>query len=494
LSIPSTARSHIHRSVAKVLAEEAGPANALEIAWHLMRAGDVETAQQFLLLGARQAIDSGAPDIAILALKSASPHLTSETASEEGKILLADAFQEVSCWKDSLDVLRESIFLIKEKASLATVLRIHAEFLCGELSHGQQICRMEELMDLLDSDAPRAAKTRACFILGRLVASAQSELVSARVIEKMNWVSRAGCSPLEQAQVLAGMAMAQFHFRDRAAPEALIDEATHLLQTTGLTSTIGVQLLVGKGAIHAGSGRYDEALRHFQNAFSQSQRLDNIYLQASAANNISMCLCRLGLYPDQLKWVRDTEGLFSRINEDDSRMLFRRHWQTMALTMLGQSSDAMKVIRGVDGRLPFTDSWLCQAWALHRADVYWLLGSRRRAVDSARQGTEGPMSRLQSLSFAGKFARWLATRTTLGEFCNAEERSLELLDEDRLDLFDKAEILGGLLLLRGVSTTESNPGRSRYQLALGGLPAPAVHQLCQLGMPILRPSSLPGLS
>jgi DNA-binding SARP family transcriptional activator len=484
-SIPSTVRPYLHNAIARAIQVGAtSKSSALELAWHLTRAGQIDEAQDELLIGARQAVDSGAPDSAVLALRSAVPHIANSEKGENARLLLAEALQEISCWRDSLDVLNENSSFRAKRAQIATVLRTQAELLCGELTRAQQIDRVFSLLGLIASKPERDTIAKAALLLGRLITNAYDPGASEAVLTALDAIDRTGYSAVDEAHILAGLAMAQFHFRDRRRPEGLITQALELLEKAGVTSSIEVHLRIGASVIQVGRGKYDEALKISRCAFGQAERLDNVGLQASAANNVSMCLCRLGRFEEQVDWSKRTAPIFERLAVDEGRLLHRRNWEVTTLSLLGRYSDATTVIRAADVTFAEADMWLRQAWHLIKADVFWLGGSRGKALACARFATEEPFDKVLSIAFAGKFARWLAIRSTQSDVRGAEDRILDLLGHsETLDAFDYAEVLGGLLSLRTSNQNRSGPTHNAYLAALNQLPGSAVAQLVQLGVP-----------
>src|SRR5439155_1188198 len=108
--VPSPARTVLHQAIGDRLLQEEETGQlvpGLELAWHLTRATNVEDATEHLLRGAREAMDSGAADRAVLALESALPSLAAPHAGQ-ARLILAEAFFEICRWRDSLRVLSEA--------------------------------------------------------------------------------------------------------------------------------------------------------------------------------------------------------------------------------------------------------------------------------------------------------------------------------------------------------------------------------------------------
>ncbi|HWA16294.1 MAG TPA: AAA family ATPase, partial [Gemmatimonadales bacterium] len=107
MAVPSPMRRALHGMIADRLISAASRGemvSGLALAWHSYRAGRTAEAEPHLLVGAREAIEKGAPFEAELALSSALPHLRGEIELQ-ARLILSAALQEQGRWSESLSVI-----------------------------------------------------------------------------------------------------------------------------------------------------------------------------------------------------------------------------------------------------------------------------------------------------------------------------------------------------------------------------------------------------
>jgi DNA-binding SARP family transcriptional activator/tetratricopeptide (TPR) repeat protein len=121
-------RQHLHRRVAMQLARQAGdeePPN-LEIAWHLLRASDPQSAAPYALAGAERAIEVGGPREAEQVLEVLLNTPVDEETSRRARLLLVRALIEQSKAAAAIPLLREILIEIgrttKERAEISRLL------------------------------------------------------------------------------------------------------------------------------------------------------------------------------------------------------------------------------------------------------------------------------------------------------------------------------------------------------------------------------------
>ena len=127
--VPSPHRTALHGRIADLLLASDGLGESvpgLEIAWHCVRAGRPDECTPYLLRGARQAMEHGAPFETEQALSSALVWLQSRYR-HEAMLLLVEALQEQGRWTESRETLaaaqvsadeetREAAFVLAAKA------------------------------------------------------------------------------------------------------------------------------------------------------------------------------------------------------------------------------------------------------------------------------------------------------------------------------------------------------------------------------------------
>ena len=172
VGIPSAARKALHGIVANRLLEASPPehpVSGLEIAWHCTRSGRVEEAIPFLLSGAREAMNRGAPHEAERALTSALPYLFGNR-KVDGVLLFAEVLQEQGCWQESLDRLAdlgpEYHGERRELTLLSALARLHQSASAAEATYE----RISDLTDIVKSSPAPLMRVRARKVLAYLLA------------------------------------------------------------------------------------------------------------------------------------------------------------------------------------------------------------------------------------------------------------------------------------------------------------------------------------
>src|SRR5262249_39118462 len=105
-AIPSTIRTALHAVVADRMLKGNERVGGLELAWHLIRSGRPAEGTLHLLSGAREATRGGAPDEALLALRSGLDSI-SFTHKGEAQLQLAEVLLETGQWRDLDEVISD---------------------------------------------------------------------------------------------------------------------------------------------------------------------------------------------------------------------------------------------------------------------------------------------------------------------------------------------------------------------------------------------------
>jgi tetratricopeptide (TPR) repeat protein len=232
-AVGNVARRLFHRRVADALIStplSSGENRNIEIAWHLLRAGDTQRAHEHVVAGARRALDTGAPQEAqriLEALASVKSGLSYLEPSDRS--LLARALLNQSNGKEALPILEALIsspeLSVAERASAAGMAAT-AEHLTGDAglrysAAADRALRLAESTDDVDLIA------NALFESARAGAESGDD---ARIASVRRYIERLMSTP--EPQVLAAIHYAlgycEYHSRNPRAAAAALRRAVEL--------------------------------------------------------------------------------------------------------------------------------------------------------------------------------------------------------------------------------------------------------------------------
>ncbi|MFL5493618.1 MAG: ATP-binding protein [Gemmatimonadales bacterium] len=490
LGVPSPLRHLLHGKIADRLIRAEQPDNeifGLEIAWHCMRAGRMEESTPHLLRGARHAIRIGAPHIAERALASVLPRLIG-SARAEATLRLVEVLQEEGRWMESLDCLAavdaDTAEAIKSEAFVLGAL---AKLNLGASARQEVVQRVPDLAAIIRDSPDRATKARAVRTIAYALAAKRDKKLAEEVLQRIAAISEFGLDPDAAGQLALGKAILLYESGDIAGSFNKVKAAIEELGRGGAANLIMIQLHNGLGSIQGREGHYEEALAAFERAFRMAQRLGNDTQITSIAANISLCCVRLGHYGDQPQWA--SRARVSPISElIGYRDIQLAYFTALAHALSGRADQAIRVTIDLEGKLLGSlPVWILQQWTLWKADVLHLSGRRADAVSIAYGGLEEHSFRLESPSFAGVFARWVALTSHVGDGrARAKRIVADLLGNlESYDPLDQAEILCASVYL-GLALDQGGATLSVLESKLDRLPPAVRRQLACLGV-------LPGL-
>jgi DNA-binding SARP family transcriptional activator/tetratricopeptide (TPR) repeat protein len=481
-----TIRRRLHQHVVSHLqAHCASNTPDLEMAWHLMRAGNVSDSIPLLLRGSANAVVTGAPDEAVHALTSALAHLTGVQRGQ-ALVLLADAYQEMAEWQASLDALSQiddNHAWDTSTSELRQILEIEARRhtqLTPTWEAREVLGRLIDAIRSMDSPAGRA---RAAICAARMADAVKDQDLTVRLQEALLTVQKASLSPREEGMLRLAQAMVDYYggALDRSRDGTI--RLCHFLDEHHTSDSTFAVAMTGLGALACASGNYEDGLSAFKRAHQVARRLDNESLQDGVAGNLALCNHRLGNYEEGRMWARGA------MSEDASPI--RQFIAAKTAVLHGQSSVFLRDVAAAEESLDKLDQvaagthaeWVLQATLLMKADLLWLLRRRRQARTAARDAMhlgDGPLA----TGITGVYARWLAN--TAGTGGSKVERIVHLrkLYSNRqvLDAIDRAELGCALLMLQaqlGLSDP-SLAAQTRQDLSI--LPAACAAQLKLLGL------------
>jgi len=492
-SLPGALRQSLHSAVASRLVarsaagEEA--ARGLETAWHLVRGGRKAEAAPYLIQGACDAIHSGAPHEAELALATAltATGVLTGDARTEAILLHTEIQQELSMWERSLTTLaslpqnHDHTF-----GDRRTLLRITARHHAGESHLTLAEAGISELLGLAITSASISVSAKAISTAARMV-----EEVQAIQLIDMVWTALTAaapqCSRPEDAAHIM-IARATLHYSVRRLNKCIesANAAMEHLNRAGLYNTTYVNLVNSLSAVHCAMGDYARAEEVGLEAYRLAGRLDNVYLARKASVNISIAKGRQGQYREQEVWGRRTIGIARGM--EDYTLYIRAATYIGEARAMQNERDALACYHDALSRAPSTSSdWGDQAMLLNEADILLLLGKRSLAMECARRGTTGKNDHILNRGWTGKFVRWL---TLIALESKQPEQAREAVgrilgDIERQDAFDQVEIACCYLMLEESRSPARELVKARAAGTLSRLPPSVSDWLDRLG--VLRP-------
>jgi tetratricopeptide (TPR) repeat protein/type II secretory pathway predicted ATPase ExeA len=485
VGVPMTLRRVLHSKIADRLVKEherGAEDLGLEIAWHCMRSGRAEEATPHLLNGARKAIRSGSPYAAERGLSTALPNLRDPDKSE-GLVLLAEALQEQSRWEESLTSLDQiGSPGVSQSTNLAGVLRIRARRRLGFLE-AQELSELpRKLLTFIESCTDKPSKIRAALEAASVLDTSGPELAP-ELLKSLLSLESDGLDLDEIAHLLLARSMLFYSMARLDSSLDCIREAYSILESRGTPSSALAMLHNGEGAILTKRGAYRDSISPYLRCNKTASQVGNDSINLQASSNLALSFFRLGEYQKAIEWA--TKAFACERGSSIHFYLPAAQSSVLAHAMLGKSDQAEELIQQRTKEVTLLGSPArSQAWALHSADGFAMLGKLDRAEDEGRRATSGTNSQVHMERYAGPYARWVA-RTTL----NRGESGLghELLDSlirnlDRYDAIDRAEILNAKTWLGAKTGVASSHQVARMCSYLEALPSAVSDQLARMGM------------
>ena len=492
VSVPSAARRVLHGNIADRLIEgehRGQEVEGLEVAWHCIRSGREEEAAPYLLKGARQAIQRGAPGEAERGLRTGLPILKNGQRSE-GLILLAESFQEQYMWTDSLSLIETSLHEIPVALhDRLYAIRIHAQHHLGMVGSDNRDEIISSLYGIARS-APRTdLRVTALRIAARITYMELSTSHLGRLITLAEELEREPqLDPNSQLAIHYALSLLRRQVGDRAHSLHHLESGAAIAKASNIANSLAQSILMNLGASQCGEGDYESALTQFKCGYKIGENLRADYVMALAAANQALCYGRLGKYQLQVEWA----GTAQRLVRD--RFVGYRNVQIatnlgFGFALTSRTTEAVHSIEKLDQALPGTvPNWLQQGWQLNKADVLMLCGKMTQAFIEAEKGVSGLNQSLLSNAFAGPFARWIAVLGSRRGVPDAQDRVEALFAcLNRYDALDRVEIAAARLLILGRGRKPKisiHREQQRLRELCLKLPAPALAQISLLGLPL----------
>ena len=443
--IPSTIRRLLHSQVADRLIKahvKGLKPQGLETAWHCMRAGRSDEGIPYLIEGASEAIQQGAPHEAERALRTGL-HIVPPALQARAIILLATALEEQAAWRELLAALEllpaESTEEVRDEA-LALAIKARRDM--GTLDVHEIQHDLDTLFGLVRSAQQPAIRARAMGVAATLTNFVRERRQSHLAYDLAGLIPEEGLEAHDLAALKCAQAMLAFQFGDSQASLRHLNSAASVIQSTGLASSVAVNVHMGLGVHACLQGRYEEGISHHTAALQAAARLGNDQQVALSCGNLAVCFGRLGMPRDQLSWagraLAHQGDRFEGYTELQAAL-----WASLGHAYLDDAAAAVDTMSRVDARIPDTaPESIRSVWALMKADILWALGRAAQAKMTAQEGLV-----LEPVPhFEGRYARWLAATATTREELTRAHLRLELLRSTlaQFDAVDQAEILVAL--------------------------------------------------
>jgi tetratricopeptide (TPR) repeat protein len=399
-------------------------------------------------------------------------------------LLLAQSLQEQGRWRESLDLLSEA-----EKGASdshrqeALVYDVLARLNLGHASSLDLGDRIPALADILRTSTDGTIRANAGCALAYALADLNDRNFDPSVLGLLDLVFHDNLNPEATGRLALARGCLLFQRGEYETGYEITSAAFADLHRKGAANLTMAELQGGLGSIRMRQGRYEEAVMHYQEALALANRLGNDTRMSRIAGNLAVCLGRLGRYSEQLQLAttapRPIGPEFSGFFE------VQLAYSTASAHAMRQRFDlAVEAINSLEARLvgPIP-KWIHQAWSLWKADILHISKRPGEAVACAREALERNRFELQSSSFAGPFARWVALICVLDEKARLAWPILEnLLDKlSAYDAIDQAEILSAAVYL----DSQDGRGPVRYvgslECRLATLPLAVRSQLSVLG-------------
>jgi len=486
MHVPSPLLRALHGLIADRLigAEERGEhVPGLMLAWHCFRSARPLEAIPYLLRGAREAMDGGAPYDAEFALRTAMASL-GDDVKPVAKLLLAEALQEQGRWEESREVVRVTEMFPGSESGRRRILEsnaIAAQLRDKESAEAQlRDIRLQLEQETDTSNAIELIRSggKAAYFL---CDSAEAEWLHREATKSMKTVGTLRDELILMAPIgvlvwLSGRT-AEFD-RVVSRSEVLLEHA----KSQGMRNQSVARLLQIKGCLEMSLGRYSAGAASQSHASAlYRQHLDEA-MEASIAGNVSLAHLRLGNYALARDWAitATLADVAPKTSWTTINSSLRLAW---AQAMMGESSKAIGIVETCLCNCVVHSPWVMQALGLLVADVYELCGENKLAFTTANNALSNSGWELKTRAVAGAFARWIAKVGSAGGDWDWTRQCFQplLRDLNRNDLVDQAEILTAWgWSVRNIGNGEHD-SHGELGITLGKLPEATIHQLRRFG-------------
>jgi tetratricopeptide (TPR) repeat protein len=480
-------RRMLHSLVAdRLLAEDGAdqPIPGLEVAWHLVRGDRLPEAVPYLLAGGRESIRRGAPHEADLALSTGMPALTG--APRRTAILLwTEALQELGRWADSLRAMDTPCDPYDASEECCReVLRVIGRRWVGSMTVKEMMESTSRLCAIAALPIDVEVRVKALSAVPYLLTQTRDAEGLKVLGEALAIIDRCSMDSYQQLHFL--MAQSWWHDQRRETTEAvrLVEEGVDLIDKTSFASSIAVRLMVGSGVLALQSGQYAAAIPKLERATRMAKKIDNMVHHSSAAAGLAMAYGRQGNFNEQMDWARHALK-FMKPDEWGIVALSACYEFALASVMVGQEAEAIAHMQAHEIRFgPGRPDWAVQAWRLMKADILWMGGQQRRAMNCAKKGLAISPQAPIVMDFSGLHARWTAITA---RHDREPERAIPVIQSclergDQLHAKDRAEVMASMAIAYAAMGADSLDAERQTVNQLRKLPPTIAILLRRLGV------------
>jgi len=488
MGLPSTLRRALHSRVADrlIAGQTDRPVTGLELAWHCFRGGRPEEGRDYLISGAREAIDGGAVCEAEMALVTALPRLHDPTKSNAA-LMLAEALEDQGRWQSALQTLAMITPDAPEEWKVrCQALRTVAEWQLGMLPEREAVAWCRSVALELPRSFTSWSRTLIMRTLSLLLADLHDPQLSRSILSVLQSIEFATVKLEERPAYTLLVGLVSFlskstsEFRD--ASRTLLAESA-MLHGQG-AGRKALTVFMAAGAVCSSAGQYEQAIVHFSQALRVSTGLGNDSQIARSTSNLAMCYCRLGKYVEAAELA--SVGLDAAERASDGvwfKLVFYLCW---ARAMRGERRQTMALLESQLAKprraMP---AWAKQSHLLQVSDIYRMLGREKDSIEVAILATTGENAILHSNTIAGPYTRALAIVAQIRENEVDTLQKVELMcGEQGWDRIDSAEMTCAQIMLRRRVGLETKPSIEKLAHLLQGLPGPVPETLSRLGFSV----------
>lgn len=474
LAMPSTVRRSLHKGMSEYLLSCDGTGvtiPGLEIAWHLIRAGNGVEATPYLLKGAAEAIRGGAPYEAQRGLETAMGQLDSDSKSE-AQVLLAESLCEQGKWQAALQVIEACGGKLEPRLNEnAIVLAMEAQRRLAIVAPDSGDRVFIETLAIAESTRSPRLKVRAATNLAYLLVHKDEPDLDCRVMNVLESLDRSDLSGNDHAHVAIANAIMCCHQGRHSDAGVDLKAAATKMEKQGITNSALALLHIAMANVNSISGAYAESYSSNLDAFTLANAIGNDHLCVIALTNLTMCCCRLGDYRQATQWCRRAH---SRNSQMPTEAITKGAYHgALAHALLGEQDEAVKLADSLSDALrSHRDMFARQTYALYLADIYATLGQRDIALKYASRATEDDIRELQSPNNAGMYSRWVAAMIASGHRPKTHRATIEdlLASVGRLDRADQTEVLCASVWLDKQEGTRNQDKELELEKELSELP------------------------
>jgi DNA-binding SARP family transcriptional activator/predicted ATPase len=412
MDVPSAMRRVLHASIAQRLIDSERDGTevlGLEVAWHCIRGGRIEEAVPYLLRGARQALQRGAPHEVELALRSGAALLVRDHDKGEAQLLLAESLSEQADWHSALDILEHlQIPLSADQDASRAALHCIAD--CNLWRHddasiARSVADLMRRLAIINEPFAVALVARA---LSSLALTDRGTVLASRIKTLLAGLDANMARSQARQEWLLACIRVRYLLDD---PKQLSDSMAELseeMRSTKTKSSAAADLALGQGNSCCKQGDYAGAIVHFAHASELATELGHQSMLACSAVNRALCFGSLGQYDKQIEYAKVALKL-EREYPNAYRRILARYNVARGHALRGERVEALMAINELRAaQVEVAPRWVNQIKQLFAADALWLVGKRREARAVARPFVTGAFEQPASLSFAGHHSRWSA--------------------------------------------------------------------------------------